>query len=1059
MRIIAPYAVAVLAVTTALLARLLLQPTLGQQLPFAAIFLAVAFAAWMGGTGPALLAMFVGALAVVLWVIEPGWQGLMNNPQYQLALLLYAVVCVATIAMFRSMTKARLRVQALQWQGEQEAASRRRAEAELRRSEHFFKRITEVTPGVIYVFDLERQAPVFTNRSIAGALGHLPEEVQAMGADAVTSLMHPDDVPRFMRHMAAVRAMEDDAFLEFEHRMRDRAGNWHWFHSRDAVFSRTSEGAVREIIGTSVEITAQIDAQAALRTSEDRYRALFDTLLDGYCMLERLPTPAAAADDSARGDPPSAPDDYRFLEANLAFETHTGLVGVRGRRVREAAPLMEPFWFDIFAAVVRTGEQARLENHSQPLGRIFDVRVHRIGGAGSQTIGVLFTDISDRKQAELALRQNAALFFKLVDQAPTGMYVVDAGFRVQQVNALAEPVFRRVDPVIGRDFAEVASLLWGSDTGARVAAIFRRTLATGHRYVSPPFSEQRHDVHDGVAYDWEIQRVTLSSGEHGVVCYFHEVTERQRADRALLQSEERVRLATDATGVGIWEWNLATGQVHWNAQMFRLYGIEPTEAGFVRYADWTGCVLPEDLADQERVLQETVSRFGRSGREFRIRRRSDGELRHIQAAETVRLDSEGQAAWVLGTNLDITERAQLEARLKDSNQQKDEFLATLAHELRNPLAPVRHALELMKRGANDAALVEKSRATMARQITHMVRLIDDLLDISRITRNRLELVPERAELAPILQHAVEACRPLCEQAGHTLHVRWPDAPLALWADRTRLAQVFSNLLGNACKYTPAGGAIWLEADQSGGEVTVTVRDTGIGIEADMLRKVFDMFTQVDRSLERADGGLGIGLSLAMRLVEMHGGTIAAHSEGAGRGSRFVVRLPLLADLQAPQLGLAGPEGLAAAQPAPGAPAVPAPLSGPRSGPLKRQRRVLVVDDRRESADSLAMLLQMEGDETTTAYDGAEAVQRAGEFRPDIVLLDIGMPRMNGYNACRAIRAAPGGGGITIIALTGWGQADDRRQSREAGFDGHLVKPVDFDDLRALLARQKPLVEH
>jgi signal transduction histidine kinase len=380
--------------------------------------------------------------------------------------------------------------------------------------------------------------------------------------------------------------------------------------------------------------------------------------------------------------------------------------------------------------------------------------------------------------------------------------------------------------------------------------------------------------------------------------------------------------------------------------------------------------------------------------------------------------------------------------LKDADQRKDEFLATLAHELRNPLAPVRNSLELMKRANGNTALIDQVRSTMERQISHMVRLIDDLLDVSRITRNRLELKLEQVELANVLHDAVEACRPHCERAGHALTIVLPPEPIYLRADPTRLVQIFGNLLTNACKYTKPGGHIWLTAARQGNEVIVSVKDTGIGIPPVMLPKVFDLFTQIDNSLERSAGGLGIGLSLAKRLTEMHEGIVTAHSEGQDQGSEFIVRLPISS-------GVSSSEASSAV--AMSAPPQPAADKSRSAG----ARRILVVDDTRDSADSLAMLLKITGHETQTAHNGLEAIEKAESYRPNVILLDIGMPKMNGYDACRAIRGQPWGQDIKMIALTGWGQEEDRRKSKDAGFDGHLVKPVDISALLALLADAQP----
>jgi signal transduction histidine kinase/CheY-like chemotaxis protein len=376
------------------------------------------------------------------------------------------------------------------------------------------------------------------------------------------------------------------------------------------------------------------------------------------------------------------------------------------------------------------------------------------------------------------------------------------------------------------------------------------------------------------------------------------------------------------------------------------------------------------------------------------------------------------------------ERLRLIGQLREADRKKDEFLATLAHELRNPLAPIRNALQILRLADGNKEAVVKVRSIMERQLQQMVRLVDDLLDASRISRNKLILRKERVGLDAVLQNAVEVSRPLIEASGHELTVAVPQEPLFLDADPTRLAQVFVNLLNNAAKYTNRGGHIRLTVEREGSDVVVAVADTGIGIPADMLPRVFEMFTQVDRSLERSQGGLGIGLSLVKKLVEMHGGSVEARSDGPGKGSRFAVRLPVVLSLAHETQRVEG--------------------GGDQAGRPGR-RRILVVDDNRDSAESLALMLRMMGNEVFTAHDGLEAVEAAGNFRPDVVLLDLGMPKMNGYAAARCIRQQAWGRNMVLVALTGWGQEEDRRKSKEAGFDHHLVKPVEASTLERLLA--------
>lgn len=384
------------------------------------------------------------------------------------------------------------------------------------------------------------------------------------------------------------------------------------------------------------------------------------------------------------------------------------------------------------------------------------------------------------------------------------------------------------------------------------------------------------------------------------------------------------------------------------------------------------------------------------------------------------------------------ERLRLLNELKEADRRKDEFLATLAHELRNPLAPIRNAAQILRLKGSGEPELRWSCDVLERQTGHLGRLIDDLLDIARITSNKLELRRQRVELAEVIHGAVQASRPLIAQSGQELTLALPARPIYLHADVVRLVQVFLNLINNAAKYTERGGYIRIAAEQQGGEVVTSVKDSGLGIPADKLPHLFDMFFQADRSLEKSHGGLGIGLSLVRQLVQLHGGRVEARSEGEGKGSEFIVRLPIAPEMPA----------FANSSPSCDADALRTALA----------RRLLIVDDNRDAADSLALLLQVEGNEVHTAYDGVAGVEAAERLRPDVILLDIGMPRLNGHDACRRIRSQPWGSGALLIALTGWGQEHDRKRSTDAGFDAHLVKPVDpITLLQVISSRAQPQV--
>jgi signal transduction histidine kinase len=388
---------------------------------------------------------------------------------------------------------------------------------------------------------------------------------------------------------------------------------------------------------------------------------------------------------------------------------------------------------------------------------------------------------------------------------------------------------------------------------------------------------------------------------------------------------------------------------------------------------------------------------------------------------------------------EVAERARIELALKEADRHKDEFLAMLAHELRNPLAPIHNAVQLMHRQSFTDPQLAWSRDVIGRQLAHLTRLVDDLLDVSRITRGKINLNKEVIELETLMTRTVETVQPLIDERGHTLTVDVPKGMLAVLGDPTRLVQAIGNVLSNAAKYTERGGRITLAAVESETELVIRVRDNGIGIPADLMPMIFNLFTQLDRTSGPAQSGLGIGLALVQRLVEMHGGSVTARSDGLGHGSEFVIRLPLFIR-----------EKIESGQPLQQLSALEQPMTNADLA-TRTQRRILVADDNNDALESLATLLQLSGHEVYTASNGAVALESAEQHRPEVVLLDIGMPKLDGYEVARRIRAQPWGQRITLVALTGWGQDSDRKRSQEAGFDSHLVKPLDLDKLTELLA--------
>lgn len=405
--------------------------------------------------------------------------------------------------------------------------------------------------------------------------------------------------------------------------------------------------------------------------------------------------------------------------------------------------------------------------------------------------------------------------------------------------------------------------------------------------------------------------------------------------------------------------------------------------------------------------------------------RSGLEYRIDDSAAPIR-DSLGHIRGAVLVFRDISERRQVEDALREADRRKDEFLAMLAHELRNPLAPLQNALHILRVSGSNAQTVDRVTQMMERQLDQMVRLVHDLLDVSRMTRNILPLDKDWVDVGIVIRDALEMSTPALTEARHTLTVSPPAQSLTIVADRTRLTQALSNLLSNAAKYTPPGGQVWLTARDDGDAVVFSVKDSGEGIPADMIDRVFEMFTQVQTSMERSKGGLGIGLTLVRRIVELHGGSVVATSGGANQGSEFILRLPKPTNPQ---------------------PESDTPQVSPSSGTVLR---LVVADDNRDSADTLTTLLRLLGHRVSTAYDGADALEQLAEIRPDAAFLDLGMPRVDGYAVARTVREAPWGHDIVLIAVTGWGQDQDKTRSAAAGFNHHLVKPLTVETLDALL---------
>ena len=665
------------------------------------------------------------------------------------------------------------------------------------------------------------------------------------------------------------------------------------------------------------DITARKQAEEALRESQRFLRSSLDALSGHIAVLDEFGT-ILEVNEAWR----------RFADENQFAATNYG-VGASYLMEYETtfAPecdgsLCTEGIRDVLAGR-RTSFELEYPCHSPAEPRWYMMRVTRFQSPGPVRVVIVHDNITARKLDEEQLRQNHNTFVSLIDNSPFGLYIVDAQFRMKQVSAASQNIFRNIHPLIGRDFEEIMTILWPAEFVRLVVGRFRHTLSTGEPFAMPNFIEQRQDIAEIESYDWKIERITLPDGQFGVACYFYDITERKLAEVALQ---------------------------------------EQTEA------------------------------------------------------------------------------------LADLHRRKDEFLAMLSHELRSPLAPISNAVQILRLQSNEDANQKQARSVIERQLGQLTRLIDDLMEVSRITTGRVHLRKERVAIGGIVERAVETAFPMMEKRGHELTVSVPAEPIWLDADAGRLEQVVVNLLTNAAKYTEEGGKIWLAVEASGErklpdvptECIIRVRDTGVGIAPGLLPRVFDLFTQAERSLDRSQGGLGIGLALVHRLVEMHGGTVEVYS-ALGQGSEFVVRLPIASD-----------ERRVTSDESSGLTTRHSPLTTDAK-PLATALKVLIVDDNEDSAETLAMLLTALRHKVLTANDGPAALETATSYCPDVVLLDIGLPMMDGYEVAAKMRLSPAHKTTVLVALTGYGQDSDRQKSKDAGFDHHLVKPADFAKLQQILA--------
>lgn len=627
-------------------------------------------------------------------------------------------------------------------------------------------------------------------------------------------------------------------------------------------------------------------------------------------------------------------------------------------------------------------------------------------------------------------------------RAPLGTGAHLAGDRIDIIHAVVQN-----QEVLGTIHLRARYDLWGHVRAYLGIFILATALSIGaavvltsrlQRAITGPLEGMAQVAHNVVRQRDYTQRASQTTDDEiGVVIdafndMLDEVQLRARAleesNASLRQSERRYRAIGESINYGVWICD-AQGRAQYVSESFlQLLGITFEEC---KELGWTRALHPDDAEATAAAWQECVHSGSYWYREHRFLG-ADGRYHPLLAHGVAIRDEQGTITGWAGINLDISRLKETEEALREADRRKDEFLATLAHELRNPLAPVRHATKILELPAATEAQRRWAREVIARQVQHMALLLDDLLDVSRITRGRLELKRDYVALDRLVANAVETAAPLIESKHHSLNVRLPQEPIGLFVDPLRMAQALSNLLTNAAKYTDAGGRIDVEAVLTQRGVDLIVRDTGIGLTESALSKVFEMFSQVESAKERSQGGLGIGLALVKGLVGLHGGRVEAASSGLGKGSRFTIHLPdsaIVLQTSMPKLDAGGET-----------------FSGDST------IKVLVADDNRDAADSLSMLLQISGYKAYVAHSGAEAIALAERERPLALVLDIGMPDMSGYEVARQLRETSWGRGALFIAVTGWGQMEDKQAAREAGFDHHLTKPVAGPELERILQR-------
>jgi len=1000
------YASAIAALVGAVVLRGLLDPVMGDALPLVTMFGAVAAAVWVGGYRPAVVVAFLGYLACDYLFIAPRGTLRLDHLGNMVGFIAYLFTCALIIAIGQAMRSAQARA------GE--------------RGELLQVTLRSIGEAVITT---DTEGRVTTLNAVAESLtGWTQSEALGQPLDRVFRILNEET--RQPVENPATRALREGVVVGLaNHTVLIHKDGREQPIDDSAAPIRDERGHVSGCVLIFRDVAAQ------RRMEKERASQLLTARV--------LASIVESSDDAIV----SKSLDGVIQSWNAAAERlfgHTAAQAV-GRHISLVIPPDRISEEDHIVARLKAGQ--RIEHfetermHRDGRRLLVSLTISPITDDAGQVVGAskIVRDVTSQRRAEERERQLLAeaaganaKFQAFFEQGALFAGIMAMDGTLVDANRLSwEGCGFTKEQAVGKPFWDGPWWSPSADLVARIKDGSARAAAGETFRVETPYF-----VGDGTQRIADVTILPIRD-EAGRVLFLAptgtDITDRQRAEADRERFATVIESSTDF--IGICDLNGIPFFV--NRAGLEMVGLDSLDAA--RATPVPEFFFPED---RPRILEEffpSVLEKGHGEVEVRFRHFKTGAARWMAYKVLTVKDAAGQPVALATVSQDITARKSMEdnlrslaAELSEADRRKDEFLATLAHELRNPLAAISNAVQVLRHGGRDSKTVDSASEMLERQVGQVSRLVDDLLDMSRITQGKIELRKDHVELTPILDQAVETARALLESRHHDLTVTLPSGPIYLRADAARLAQVVGNLLSNASKFTDDGGHIGLAVEREGKNVVIRVRDTGIGIAAADLPRLFDMFTQVDTSLERSRDGLGIGLTLVRALVEMHGGAVEARSAGLGQGSEFVVRLPTVAE--APKPG-------------------PRPTKGATARPVRR--RVLIVDDNQDGAESLAVLLQLGGHETHTAHDGQQAIEDAERLRPDIVLLDIGLPRLNGYEVCRRIREQPWGKELSMVAVTGWGQQEDRRRSQEAGFDTHIVKPVEPEALMDLLASLPP----